>query len=394
MDIFIDCCSGISGDMTLAAFIDLGVSLEWLKETISRLPLSGFDIRLSTVSRNGIASRKVDVLVEGGQPSRNYAAIRSLIEGSPLSEPTRRRSLAMFEKIARAESAIHGCAIETVHFHELGGVDAVVDIVGTALCVEYLDVRKAAAAAVPLGSGTVQCAHGVLPVPAPATLEILKQVPVYGSDIPGELVTPTGAAIITTLSDRFGPLPLMSVDAVGYGAGSRQTPGRPNVLRMIGGCFQSSSAVDEPEPLLMVEACIDDMNPEIYGYVMEKLFADGVLDVCWIPVYMKKNRPATMVQVLCEQDRRDIIVNRMLSETTTTGVRYYPVRRSILPRRIIKLETVFGPVNVKEITRPDGSIHITPEYEACRQIAAEHDIPVLEVYRAVEGAANNTNGQE
>ena len=390
MDIFIDCCSGISGDMTLAAFIDLGVPLDWLKETVSRLPLPGFDIRLSSVSRNGIAARKVDVLVDAGQPARNYAAIRSLIAASPLSEPTRRQSLAMFEKIARAEAAIHGCAIETVHFHELGGVDAVVDIVGTTLCVEYLGVRNATAAPVPLGSGTVRCAHGILPVPAPAALEILKQVPVYGSDIPGELVTPTGAAIITTLSDRFGSLPLMSVDAVGYGAGSHETPGRPNVLRIIAGRFQNPVTVSEPEPLLMVEACIDDMNPEIYGYVMEKLFADGVLDVCWIPVYMKKNRPATMIQVLCEQNHRDVIVNRILSETTTTGVRYYPVRRSILPRRIFELVTVFGPVSVKEITRPDGSIHITPEYESCRQIAAERDVPVLEVYRAVERAADKT----
>ncbi len=391
MDIFIDCGSGISGDMTLAAFVDLGVPVEWLKDAVSRLPLGGFDIAVSSVFRNGIAARKVDVLVDDNHPPRNYADIQSLIINSPLSGRTREQSLRMFEKIARAESMAHGCALDKVHFHELGAVDAVVDIVGAALCAEYLNIQGVAAAMVPLGSGQVECSHGTLPVPAPATLAILKDVPVYGAGVSGELVTPTGAAIITTLSDRFGSMPLMIIDAVGYGAGTRETAGRPNVLRIIGGRFREPVIGDEQEPLIMVEACIDDMNPEIFGYVMEKLFADGALDVYWVPIFMKKNRPATMIQVLCAQMRQDIIVNRLLSETTTTGVRYYPVRRSVLPRRAAEVVTAFGPVSAKEITRPDGSIRIVPEYEACRMIALERKIPILDVYRAVEEAANKNS---
>jgi len=387
MDLFFDCAGGISGDMTLAAFIDLGVPVDWLKDALARLPLTGFDIAAWTESRSGIAARRVEVRVDAGHPSRNYAAIRELIVNSPFSERVRRQSLAMFEKIARAEAAVHGCPLETVHFHELGGVDAIVDMVGTALCAEYLDVGAAAAAPVPLGSGEVRCAHGTLPLPAPATLAILKDVPVYGSGREGELVTPTGAAVITTLADCFGPMPPMTIEAVGCGAGSRETPGRPNLLRIIAGSFRERTANEPSESLQMVEACIDDMNPEIFGYVMEKLFADGALDVCWVPVFMKKNRPATMMQVLCPLPRRDIIVQRILSETTTTGVRYYPVGRRVLPRRAVEIQTAFGPIAAKRITRPDGSVRIAPEYEACRRVAVDRDIPLLEVYRAVEVAA-------
>jgi hypothetical protein len=388
MDIFIDCGSGISGDMTLAALIDLGVPVAWVKEHLSRLPLTGFDITVSTITRNGMAARRAEVRVDDGHPPRNYAAIQSLIMNSPLPDRARQLSMAMFEKIARAEAAVHGCPLAKVHFHELGGVDAIVDMVGTALCAEYLDIRGAAAGLVPLGSGQVQCDHGILPVPAPATLEILKGVPVYGSDLPGELVTPTGAAILTTLAARFGPMPLMTVSAVGYGAGTREIPGRPNLLRIIGGRFGEPVIVEEPEPLAMVEACIDNMNPEIFGYVMEKLFADGALDVFWVPVFMKKNRPATMIQVLCALSRRDIIIGRILSETTTTGARHYPVNRSILPRRIVKVDTIFGPMAAKQITRPDGTMRVAPEYESCRMIAVERNIPILEVYQAVERAAD------
>lgn len=387
MDIFIDCGSGISGDMTLAAFIDLGVPLEWLQKSLARLPLDGFDITVSSVFRNGLAARKVDVAVRSGQPSRNYAVIRSLIAASPLSERVRKLSLAMFEKIARAEAVVHSCPLDQVHFHEVGGVDALVDMIGTALCAEYLDVKKAVAAFVPLGSGQVKCSHGVLPLPAPATVEILKQAPVYGAGLSGELVTPTGAAILTTLAGRFGLMPPMTINSVGYGAGTLEIEGRPNVLRLLAGSFQETAAVEEPAGLLMVEACIDDMNPEICGYVMEKLFADGALDVCWVPAFMKKNRPGTMIQVLCDQARRDLIVKRILSEATTTGVRYYPVGRTVLPRRPVDVETVYGTVRAKQITRPDGAIHITPEYEACRRIAVERNVPILEVYRAVERAA-------
>ncbi|MFW6236948.1 MAG: nickel pincer cofactor biosynthesis protein LarC [Desulfosudaceae bacterium] len=383
MDIYFDCGSGISGDMTLAALIDLGVPADWLGRQLAVLPLDGFELRVDTVFRNQIAARKVEVIVADDHPARDYAAIKKLIADSPLSGRVRQTALAIFEKMARAEAAIHNCDPGKVHFHELGGVDAMVDVVGAALCAEYLELDRVAASALPLGEGRVQCTHGTLPLPAPATVAILQDVPVYGAGVNRELVTPTGAAIITTLAAAFGPLPAMRMEKTGYGAGTRQSEGLPNVLRVISGRFQEPIAVAEPATLLMLETCLDDMSPEIYGYVMEKLFAAGALDVYWVPIFMKKNRPATMMQVLCRREVFEPVMNCILSETTTIGVRYYPVQRRVLERREITVETRFGAVRAKEITTPAGDTRVTPEYESCRQTAERENVPILEVYRAV-----------
>ena len=383
MDIYFDCGSGISGDMTLAALIDLGVPADWLGRQLAALPLDGFDLRVDTVFRNQVAARKVDVIVANDQPARDYAAIKKLIADSPLSGRVRQTALAVFEKMARAEAAIHDCDPEKVHFHELGGVDAIVDVVGAALCAEYLELDRVAASALPLGEGRVQCAHGTLPLPAPATVSILQDVPVYGAGVNRELVTPTGAAIITTLAASFGPLPAMRMEKTGYGAGTYQSEGLSNVLRVISGKFREPAAVVEPDTLLMLETCLDDMSPEIYGYVMEKLFAAGALDVYWVPIFMKKNRPATMMQVLCRHEVFEPVMDCILSETTTIGVRYYPVHRRTLERREITVATRFGPVRAKEITTPAGETRVTPEYESCRETAERERVPILEVYRAV-----------
>ncbi len=376
---YFDCFSGISGDMTLGAFIDLGVPVDWLKTSISDIPLSGFDIEVSSVSQNGIQAKNVYVRITEDAHSRNYETITNLIENSPLPSTVKKTSLDIFEKIAAAESEIHGCPKEKVHFHETGGIDAIVDIVGTALCVEYLGIETISASTIPLGSGFVTCRHGTLPVPAPATIAILQDVPVVGTGIPHELVTPTGAAIITTLSGSFGPAPEMVVQKTGYGAGKHKLESRPNLLRIITGTLQEL----KKDRVVIVETCIDDMNPEVFGFLMDRLFDDGALDVYWLPVFMKKNRPGTMVQVLCDENRREAVVHRILSETTSLGVRYYEAHRSVLERKQIEINTRYGMVKAKQIVSPDGSARIVPEYEVCRKIALEKNVPLKIVYETI-----------
>jgi hypothetical protein len=281
----------------------------------------------------------------------------------------------MFEKLAAAESKIHGCPKHHVHFHEVGGVDAIVDIVGTALCVDYLKVETVFVSKVPLGTGFVHCAHGVLPVPAPATAEILKDIPVYGTDIPCELVTPTGAAIITTLASSFGPMPGMRISQTGWGAGSRDLDRIPNLLRIFLGEPAGLS-----DTVSVIETTIDDMNPEVFGFLMERLFEDGALDVCLIPVFMKKNRPGTLLQVLCGHHVKEALISRILTETTTLGVRCFEAQRRILKRESVRLETEFGEVTAKKIHSPDGRTRIVPEYDVCRRIARDRNIPIRTVY--------------
>ncbi|MDY6906552.1 MAG: nickel pincer cofactor biosynthesis protein LarC [Thermodesulfobacteriota bacterium] len=391
IDLYFDCSSGISGDMTLGAFVDLGVPVDWLKEHLRPLLHDGFDITETAISRNGIAARKVDVADlehHGGHGhGRTWRDIRTLISDSSLPDRVKTTALDAFTRLARAEAAVHGCDIEAVHFHEVGGVDAIVDITGSVLCMDYLGVQQVVASPLALGTGRVECRHGVLPVPAPATVEILQGIPVYGGDVPHELVTPTGAAIIAALATRFGPMPLMTIEKTGYGAGTREIESLPNLLRIVAGQFADVHDVVERGSVLIVETSIDDMPPEIFGHVIERLFADGALDVYMTPVFMKKNRPGTLLTVLCDAHSRDMIASRIFMETTAIGVRYYRADRQILPRKPVTVSTPFGPVKAKHITLPDGRTRVTPEYDACRAIAAEKDIPIGEVYKAVERSA-------
>ena len=389
---YFDCFSGISGDMTLGALLDLGVPLEWLKEQLHRVPLNDFEIVVTPVQRHGIQAASVQVKILDNKTSRNYSDIRNLIEDSPLPDTVKSMGLAIFKRLAEAEARIHNCTVDHVHFHEVGGVDALVDIIGSALGLDYLGVKHIVASPIPLGRGFVTCSHGKLPVPAPATLGILTGVPVYGTDIPHELVTPTGAAIIRSLAQCFEPLPEMVVERIGYGAGRRDLEDRPNLLRVLLGARPGSVVEGDPklaeDRITIVETCIDDMNPEVFGYVMERLFEDGALDVYWIPVHMKKNRPGTMLQVLCRDDSRDRLIDRVLSETTTTGVRYYQSRRRLLGRDQLKIKTTFGVIPVKRIRDPRGNSRLVPEYEVCRQIARREDLPLREVYDAVAREAS------
>lgn len=379
---YFDCFSGISGDMTLGAFVDLGVPVEFLQREVARLPLKGFEITASPVSRHGIGAQNVCVEEKVRADHTHYSRIKALIQSSPYPERVREISLGIFKRIAEAESKIHGCPLEKVHFHEVGAVDSIVDIVGTALCIHYLGIEKIIASPLPLSGGFVRCSHGNLPLPAPATMEILKNVPVYGVDAGFEMVTPTGAAIVSYLADSFGEMPPMVVRNTGYGSGKRETSERPNLLRIVTGTpFQEKNGKDlSKEGVVILESCIDDMNPEIYGFLMERLFEEGALDVFWVPVYMKKNRPGTMLKVVCREKERSSLTCLILSETTTLGVRSYDASRDVLERELVQVETPFGKVAAKKITGPDGNTRIVPEYEACRQIAIEKKIPLRQVY--------------
>ena len=381
---YFDCFSGISGDMTLGAFIDLGVPVKWLKENLVRIPLAGFDMSVDTVIRNGITAKSVRVHVENDKRSRDYAQIKSLIKNSPLSRNVKQVSHDIFERIAHVEAVIHGCPKDKVHFHEVGGIDAIVDIVGTALCINYLSIKKVVSSSIPLGKGFVICAHGTLPVPAPATIEILKGVPVYGTKIPHELVTPTGAAIVVTLAESYGEMPDMIIEKTGYGAGKCDMESIPNLLRIITGtdscCRTGQRSTYQKDTIVVVETCIDDMNPEVFGFLMEQLFEKGALDVYWIPIYMKKNRPGTMVQVLCRADCRDDLIDCILSETSSLGVRYYNTKRCMLTRETVIVKTVYGEIQVKRIIEGNGGVRVVPEYEVCKKIALEKNIPIRIVY--------------
>jgi hypothetical protein len=389
---YFDCFSGISGDMTLGALIHLGVPLPWLKETIGRLPLAGFDITVSDVAYNGIRAKRVTVDALGDHHHRHYTDIRELIGKSPLPDAVKATALSVFKRLAEAEAGVHGCTPEEVHFHEVGAVDAIVDVVGTALGLHHLGVTAASAAPVPTGRGFVDCRHGRLPVPAPATAALLQGVPVYGTDIEFELTTPTGAAIITTLAETFGPQPPMSVRGVGYGAGSRDLKPGPNLLRvMIGDPVPRQVQPDGDllqDKVVVAETSIDDMNPELFEFVMERLFAEGALDVVLIPVQMKKNRPAVLVQALCREDRLQAVVRCILTETTSLGVRCFEAGRFMLPRSAETIDTSFGKVAVKRVCSPQGEVRRVPEYAECRRIALAHELPIRVVYERVTAEAN------
>lgn len=386
---YFDIFSGISGDMTLGAFVDLGVPIDWLVEKLNGLPIEKFDLVASPAERHGISATNLQVVAGDSNTFRNFADILTIIGESDLPERTRAISADIFRTLAMAESKIHGCPPDHVHFHEVGAIDSIIDIVGTALCIEYLEIESFFASRIPVGTGFTTCEHGILPVPVPATVEILKGLPVYGTDTPVEMVTPTGAAIVATLCDRFGPMPELVIEKIGYGAGDRQLDSRPNLLRV----FLGKSISDEAdtaddlrhEQILIVETCIDDMNPEIFGYLMERLLQDGALDVYWIPVYMKKNRPGTMVQVLCRDHQKDAVARRILSETTSLGVRFYKVGRLALQRDAVTVNSRFGKIRMKRVRGVNGNVRLIPEFEECRRVALENGMPLNEVYTIIRG---------
>lgn len=378
--LYLDCHVGISGDMTVGALLDLGVPLEYLRTELAKLPLppDSYALSISRTERQHMPALKFDVAVHDHHTQRHYAGIDTMIAGSGLSWPVKEQARLIFRRLAEAEALVHGVAVEDVHFHEVGAVDSIVDIVATAICLDYLGVEQIYAAALPLGSGFVTTAHGRLPVPAPATAELLKGLAVHGDCGPGERVTPTGAAIVAALCSGCGKQPAMVLEKTGCGAGGKDFPDCPNILRAFLG--KSAEANDPAAAVMVVEANIDDSTPEVLGYAMERLFAAGALDVFFTPIQMKKNRPGVMVSFLCHAELLERLARLLLSETSAIGLRHYRAGRMVLPRRIVEQQTEFGPVRFKEVSAAGGNVlRSSPEYEDCRRIALERELPCREV---------------
>lgn len=376
MILFLDCYAGISGDMTVAALLDLGVPLEYLRTELDKLglPSGSYGVSVSRTERHKVAALKFDVAVADSQVLRNYADIDALLVDSGLSVQVRKKSRSIFRRLAEAEATVHSVAVEEVHFHEVGAIDSIVDIVGTAICLEYLGVGEVHVSALPLGSGFVETAHGRLPVPAPATAELLKGLPVHGDCGPGERVTPTGATIVAVLASGFGKQPTMLLEKTGCGAGEKNFPDCPNILRAFLGT--SVKKTDHAEEVLVVEANIDDSTPEILGYAMERLFDEGALDVFFTPIYMKKNRPGVIVSFLCRPQQLERLSHLLLTETSAIGLRHYRADRIILQRRVVELTTEFGIVRFKEVFDRSGELlRRSPEYDDCRRVAREQRLP-------------------
>jgi uncharacterized protein (TIGR00299 family) protein len=447
---YLECFSGMSGDMFLGALVDAGVSPKTLEETVAALNV-GARLEFSRVVRSGISATKVDVWVDeekdkpreeswerqgqhshehsghehtqdhhehehdghthshagetwtepalnmakgvsaphGG--SRGLTEIRQIISAAGISENAKKTAIAIFEALGAAEAKVHNTAIESVHFHEVGAVDAMVDIVCAAVGAEALGADEIICSPLNVGGGTVKCAHGTFPVPAPATVELLKDAPVYSSGLQAELVTPTGAAIVKTLASRFAAFPEMRIEKSGYGAGSRDFPGHPNVVRITIGEAASNSLAAKTalETITVLEANLDDLNPQVFGYVMDRLFEERALDAFAMPVQMKKNRPGTLLTVLCKPEDAGKLTQIIFTETTTLGVRRRDEMRQTLARRWEKVDTAWGEVRIK-IASMNGTVtNYAPEYEDCRRIAAEHHVPLKQVIQEAARAYSN-----
>jgi pyridinium-3,5-bisthiocarboxylic acid mononucleotide nickel chelatase len=376
---YFDCFSGISGDMTLAALVDAGLSVDHLRSSLQSLQVPGWQLFAEKVWKNGMSATYVKVETADQSKHRSLTDILGILKKSQLSPAVRHRATAIFTKLGEAEACVHDVPLEKIHFHEVGAVDAIVDIVGACIGFDALGIDKFACSALNVGGGTANMAHGVLPVPAPATARLLLGKPTYSSGVQKELVTPTGAAIVATLCDHFGPQPAMSVSAIGYGAGTTDLEGQPNVLRIMLGDSAEKPVPGFDEEISVVEANLDDMNPQIYGYFSEKVLAAGALDVYTTPVQMKKNRPGTLLTVLCKPHDANAMISLIFAETTTFGVRSYPVQRRILPREHVSVSTTYGDVRIK-LSRFNGRIlHVAPEFEDCRRLAEQHNVPLQRV---------------
>ncbi len=379
--LFFDCFSGLSGDMTLGALLDLGLDRQALEQALNSLGLGQVKVQVRRVTRANLTGIKVDFQVDGPQPERHYQEICSLIGQAPVSQPVKDLSLAMFRRLGEVEARAHGQPLEEVHFHELGAVDSILDIVGVSYGVRALGITRTFCSPLPQGQGLIQGAHGTLPNPAPATLELLRGLPVYGTDLPGELVTPTGAVILKALEARGEPCPLLTLERVGYGAGARDVPGHPNLLRLYLGC-PLAQAPGLAERVLVLETHIDDMNPELYEPLMAGLFEAGALDVGLSPLQMKKNRPGVRLTVVAPPPAREAVLERLFGDSTTLGVRIMEVERVAARRWQETIETPYGPLEVK-VMEYGGRRRILPEYEACRRLARQQNLPLMEVYRLI-----------
>jgi uncharacterized protein (TIGR00299 family) protein len=383
--LFFDAFSGVAGDMTVAALVDLGVPLSVVKGAIESLPLDGYHLHLGQVRRSGIAATSFDVHVERDQPERTYGSIDAMLRDSPLDDEVKRLSRDIFRKLGRAEANVHKIALSDVHFHEVGAVDAIVDVVGAAAALAWLGADAVIASPLPMGRGFVRARHGILPLPAPAVVDCLAGVPTYGVDIDAELVTPTGAAIVATVAGRFQRWPDLLPERVGWGAGRADLADRPNLLRIVLG--RAATSGKEGQSHVIVEANVDDMTGELAGHALAELLAAGALDAWATPAMMKKGRPGLTISALAHHLESEAIASAMLRETSSIGVRLTFVNRVERPRQMIEVATPFGTVPVKVSSGPFGPPVVKPEFDACVRLARAARVSVREVLAAALAAA-------
>ncbi len=380
--LYYDCFSGVSGDMNLGAMVDLGIDIEYLRSELGKLHLDGWELTSEKSQRHGITGTKITVRqTRHEHVHRHLSDIDKIITGSTLSGEVKDLSMKIFLKIAEAEAAVHGIPLEKVHFHEVGAIDSIIDVAGAAICFIALGIEAVYVSEVELGSGFVDCAHGRLPVPAPATSEIIKGIPVKIGNVDFEATTPTGAAIVTTLGTKFGTGPLLTIKKTGYGIGHKEHPVVPNLLRVFLGETNEEHA--QGHRAVLMEANIDDMNPEFYDHITDNLFRAGAADVFFTQIIMKKGRPGVILNVICEKGSENKLKEIIFTESTTLGMRSFEFNKDTLARETFKVNTIYGEVTVKRSFFGGKQVSVKPEYEECRKIASERNIPVKEVYNNI-----------
>src|SRR5882762_2437729 len=383
--LYFDCFAGASGDMILGALVAAGVNPQELKAQLALLNVQGYAIEFETVNRSGISATYAHVHTAHEHAHRHLSDILKIINESRLTQGVKDRASRIFSLLATAEARVHDQPIEQIHFHEVGGLDAIIDVCGAAIGFELLGIEQFVSSPLRVGTGMTEMAHGRFPVPPPAVAELLKGKPIYAGEIEGEFVTPTGAAIITAVCEKFGPLPPMKIEATGYGAGTRDHHGFPNALRVLVGETEESTELRD-EALLMIETNIDDSSPQVVGYAMDRAFELGALDCYLTQTQMKKNRPGLLFSVLCRPDEREKFLQMIFAETTTIGARSYEVSRRALARETVRVETQFGPIDVKVAHTNNGVVNAMPEFEQCRAAARKADVPLREVQEAARSA--------
>ena len=404
--LYFDCFSGIAGDMTIGALLDLGLDFEYLQAELRKLPVEGYELKASRVTRSNLSAMKFDVLVEGEEHHgpdpyhephhhhehghthfhRKASQILQMIRESDLNANTKRIASEIFTKLAISEGKVHHIAPEDVEFHEVGAVDSIVDTVGSAIGFDALGIERFLCSAINVGSGLIHCQHGVMPVPAPATADLLRDATIYQKHVQAELVTPTGAAILAAVVNQFGSLQGFSPKRIGYGAGTKQFPDFPNCLRIMVGEERSVSSEHETGDVIVIDANIDDMNPQNFAYVSERLLQAGALDVFSVPVHMKKGRPGQLLQVLAPSGLAEDLSRLIFEETSTIGIRKYPVQRTTLDREWVEVETEYGSVRVKVAKLNGEVLNFAPEFDDCARIAREKNVPLKKVQALAMGA--------
>ena len=385
---YFDCFSGASGDMILGALMDAGLPLEKLNAELAKLKLSHYDLKVEKVTKKSIAGSQAIVIVEEDHHHhhRHLSDIRTILENSNLENSIKKKSIGIFTRLAEAEAKVHKTSVEHIHFHEVGAMDAIIDVVGSVAGLAALGIEKIYCSALHVGTGTVECAHGTLPVPAPATVELVQGRPVYSTGVEGELLTPTGAAILTTLAAEFGPMPAMTLETTGYGAGNADIS-IPNLLRIAIGEAAEEIKGLESERVAVMETSIDDMNPQIYDYLIEKMLHMGVMDVFLVPLHMKKNRPGMLLTVLCKMEMVSKITDFIIAETTTIGVRWRIDHRMKARREIRTGKTAHGDIGFKVAKIGGRTVNVSPEYEDCKRVAMKKNVPLKNVMDAARSAA-------